>query len=55
MIFSINHIANWQLIRNRKQKLIDKNNERENAKRLNYDYKVGKQVLIYTPDPSKME
>jgi hypothetical protein len=55
MIFPINHIADWQLIKNRKQKLIDTNNERENAKRVDYDYKVGEQVLIYTPDPNKME
>jgi hypothetical protein len=55
MIFPIQHIADWQLIKNRKQKLIDKNNERENAKRVDYDYKIGDQVLIYTPDPNKME
>jgi hypothetical protein len=54
MIFPINHIANWQFIKNRKQKLIDKNKERENTKRVDYDYKVGEQVLIYTPDPNKM-
>jgi hypothetical protein len=42
MIFPINHIADWQLIKNRKQKLIDKTNERENAKCIiDYDYKVG--------------
>jgi hypothetical protein len=55
MIFPINHIAIWQLIKNRKQKLIDKNNKRENAKRVDYDYMVGEQVLIYTPDPNKIE
>ena len=55
MIFPIQHLADWQLIKNRKQQLIDKNNVRENAKRVDYDYKVGDQVLIYTPDPNKME
>jgi hypothetical protein len=55
MIFPINHKANWQLIKNRKQELIDKNNERENTKCMDYDYKVGEKVLIYTPDPNKME
>jgi hypothetical protein len=55
MIFPIKHIAAWQFIKNWKQKLIDKNNERENAKRVDYDYQVGDQVLIYTPDPNKME
>ena len=55
MIFPIEHIADWQLIKHRKQQMINKNNERENAKRLAYDYKVGDKVLIYTPDPNKME
>jgi hypothetical protein len=47
MIFLFNHIADWQLIKNRKQKLIDNNNKRENAKRVDYDYKVGERVLMY--------
>jgi hypothetical protein len=55
MILPIEHIADWQMIKHRKQQLINKNNERENAKRINYDYKVGDRVLIYTPDPNKME
>ena len=55
MIFPIEHIADWQMIKHRKQQLINKNNDRENAKRIDYDYKVGDKVLIYTPDPNKME
>jgi hypothetical protein len=56
MIFPINQIATWQLLKNRKQELIDKNNKRENVKRVDYDYKVlSEQVLIYTPDPNKMK
>ena len=55
MIFPIQHVADWQHIKKRKQNLIDKNNERENAKRVRYDYKVGDNILIYTPDPNKME
>ena len=27
----------------------------ENAKRVEYDYKVGDNVLLYTPNPHKME
>ena len=27
----------------------------ENAKRVDYDYKVGDRVLLYTPNPTKME
>ena len=55
MIFPIEHVADWQLIKNRKQSLINKNNEKENAKRVDYDYKIGDSVLIYAPNPTKME
>jgi hypothetical protein len=55
MIFPIQHVADWAHIKNRKQTLINKNNDRENAKRVDYDYVVGDAVLLYTPDPNKME
>jgi hypothetical protein len=55
MIFPIEHVADWQYIKNKKQNKINKNNAEENAKHIDYDYKVGEQVLIFTPDPSKME
>ena len=38
--------ANWNYIKNSKQKLIQKNNERENAKRKNYQYAIGQMVLV---------
>lgn len=38
--------ADWNVIRNRKQKLIDYNNTRENAKRLKHTYKVQDKVLL---------
>jgi hypothetical protein len=31
MIFNIKHEANWEFIRERKQQIVDKNNETENA------------------------
>jgi hypothetical protein len=46
MIFNIKHIANWHLIQQNKQKLIDKNNQLENSKRLNYTYQQGQKVLL---------
>jgi transposase InsO family protein len=55
MIFPIEHIADWQLIKNRKQIMIDRNNAKENLKRIDYDYRAGEKVLIFTPDPNKME
>jgi len=36
MFFNIKHIANWEFIRQNKQKMIEKNNKAENAKRVAY-------------------
>ena len=55
MIFHIEHVANWQQIRERKQELINKNNDRENATREEYDYAVGDKVLILVAEHNKME
>src|SRR5687767_4251471 len=46
MIFNIQHIANWEYIRQNKQKLIENNNKAENAKRIEHSYKVGDPVLV---------
>ena len=45
-VLNIKHEANWKKILDQKQKLINKNNERENKKRKLYHYKVGQKVLI---------
>jgi len=55
MIFNIKHTANWRAIADRKQKLIDKNNARENAKRLKHTYHIGDKVLMDKDKPNKME
>ena len=55
MIFNIKHTANWEYIRQRKQDLINKNNKRENAGRINYDYKVGDKVLLARGNENKYE
>jgi transposase InsO family protein len=39
MIFNIKHVANWEYIRQNKQKMIEKNNKAENAKRVAHSYK----------------
>ncbi len=44
--------ADWQFIKNRKETLIRKNNERENKKRKVHDYSVGDRVLILQ-DPNR--
>ncbi len=55
MIFNIQHKANWELIRERKQRLIDKNNKQENAKRIVHSYQVGDQVLLKRGTENKYE
>ena len=46
MILNVNHVANWEHIKQRKQRLIEKNNKQENAKRLPHSYKEGDKVLL---------
>ena len=45
-IFNIPFKANWDAIRQRKQDIIDKNNEKENQKRKPHQYKVGDLILV---------
>ncbi len=46
MLFDISFIADWQKVGEHRQKLTDLNNARENKGRIDYDYKVGQQVLL---------
>lgn len=46
MLFNIPLIADWTEIGKRRQALVDKNNDRENARRIDFDYTVGMRVLI---------
>jgi hypothetical protein len=46
MIYGIEHKANWEYIRQKKQKSIDYSNKRENSKRIAHKYKVGDKVLL---------
>ena len=52
-ILNITHEANWKLIRDRKQKLINKNNERENRTRKVHKYKTEDLVLIKNEQSTK--
>ena len=45
-ILSILHQADWALIKERKQRLIDINNARENSKRTEHQYQVGDKILV---------
>jgi hypothetical protein len=46
MLFDIPFIADGHKIGDRRQLLTDRGNQRENAKRIDYDYKVGDKVLV---------
>jgi len=46
MLFDIDFTADWHQIYERRQKMINKNNLRENLSRLDYQYQVGDLVTI---------
>jgi hypothetical protein len=46
MLFDIPVIADWRKIGDRRQLLTNHGNQWENAKRIDYDYKVGDKVLV---------
>jgi hypothetical protein len=46
MIFNIQHTANWEYIRARKQRLIQKNYKNENKSRVPYTYHVDDKVML---------
>ncbi len=46
MLFDIPFVAEWHKIRERRQSLTNHGNQHENAKRIDYDYKVGDKVLV---------
>jgi len=54
-ILNLKFSANWQLIKENKQKLIHKNNQNENSKRIPHEYKVGDQVLVDEKPLSKYD
>ncbi len=46
MLFDIPYIADWDEIGRRRQRHVDRDNVRENNRRLPYDYKIGHKCLI---------
>ena len=55
MILNIKHVANWKAIKDRKTKMIQKNNKKENSKRIPHLYRVGEEVLLERNQPNKLE
>ncbi len=46
MLFNIPFVVDWHKIGDQWQLLTDRGNQGENAKRIDYDYKVGDKVLL---------
>ena len=46
MLFDIPYLADWTEIGRRRQQLANQNNQRENSKRVDFDYAVGQKVLL---------
>ena len=46
MLFDIPYIADWTDIGKRRQASVDKDNLKENEKRIDFDYAVGQKVLL---------
>jgi hypothetical protein len=47
-MFDIPFIADWKIIQEHWQRLTDRNTDRENEGRIDYDYKVGQKILVQT-------
>ena len=50
MLLNAKFIADWEMIRLRKQEDVDKNNARENSLRVDHDYHIGDKVLVTDRD-----
>jgi hypothetical protein len=46
MLFDIPFVADWRKIGEQRQSLTNRGNQRENTKRIDYNYKVGDKVLV---------
>jgi hypothetical protein len=55
MMFNIENEANWAFTCERKQQLIEKNNEAENTKRIPYTYSIEDKVQIRRGTENKYE
>ena len=55
MILSINHVVDWRYICQHKQTQIEKDVICENTTRINYDYRLGGQVMMRIKTEFKYE
>ena len=52
-ITNIKYDADWNIIRQRKQEMIRRNNIKENSKRIAHEYQIGDKVLIKNDELAK--
>jgi len=55
MLLPIPVLTDFNLIRQRRQTMIDENNRRANLRRKFHDYHIGDRVLLITYDPAKLQ
>ena len=55
MLLNVPFIADMQLLRDKRQLLIDKKLMRANRSRISYDYRPGDEVLILAYKPDKLD
>ena len=55
MLLPIPIVVNLQMLRQRRQILIDKNNLRENRRRKQHDYNIGDQMMIIAYKPNALD
>jgi hypothetical protein len=55
MIWDMAHVADWQHMKQCKQTLTNKNNKKENQKRIDYDCAIGELIMKIKAGVLKME
>ena len=55
MLLPIPLLTDWNMIRHRRQTLIDNNARAANRRRIFRDYSAGDQVLLHVCDPRKLD
>ena len=55
MIYPLQYIAEWDVIRKQKQKLINISNTRENNTRIDWDYRLGGILILNKDIQSKLD
>ena len=46
MLFDIPYLVDWKAIGQRRQILVNQRNANENAKRVDFDYRVGQKIML---------